>query len=113
MEKVIVEMYIVELDGKVDGIIFTAGIGENTQIFREEIINSLSNTFNIRLNKVLNDKISKNAELTEGLITTPDSRFPVYVMPTNEEFMIINDTVRIIKEEQKGYQKTFTNGSKK
>ena len=103
-----ISYYIVELDGNVDAIIFTAGIGENTQIFREEVINSLSNTFNLKLNSELNERISKNAEITEGIITTSDSRYPVYVIPTNEEFMIINDTVRIIKEAQKGYQKTLS-----
>jgi len=108
-----IAQYIVELDGNVDGLIFTAGIGENNPKIRGEVIQALSNSFNIYLNDEINEQIYKNSELTRGIITTPDSRFPVYVIRTNEEFMIINDTVRIIKETQKGYQKTLSNGIKK
>ena len=37
----------------------------------------------------------------EGLITTNDSKIPAYVIPTNEELMILNDTYNLVYKDTK------------
>lgn len=86
-------------DKKIDGIVFTAGIGENNPRFRKGILEYLQ-TRNINIDEKENNKIAKFLEKTTGKITTEDSDIPVYVEPTNEEYMILKDTVRISKEYQ-------------
>jgi len=86
------------LDGEIDGIVFTAGIGENVNSIRENVVNKLSKTYGISLDKEKNENITK---IKEGVITTEDSKFPVYVIPTNEELMILRDTVKLSKEIKK------------
>ncbi|MEG2643271.1 MAG: acetate kinase, partial [Eubacterium sp.] len=80
--------YVAAMDG-VDGIIFTAGLGENSSIDRAEICNGLK-YLGITLDK---EKNSKRGE--PMVITTPESRTKVMVIPTNEELMIARDTVEL------------------
>ena len=89
--------YFIELKGDVDAIVFTAGIGENMSLLREEIINDLSKPLNIKLNKENNDNIAKFKQYQTGIITTDDSNVRVYVVPTNEESMILKDAYNIYK----------------
>ena len=49
----------------------------------------------IELDKKANDKIAGFKDVHEGIITTKKSKIPVYVIPTNEEIMIIRDTYKI------------------
>ena len=84
----------------IDGIVFTAGIGENNPRFRNGILEFFKKR-NIIINKEENNKIAKFLEKTSGLISSNDSSIPVYVVPTNEELMIIKDTIRISKEKVK------------
>lgn len=95
---------------EIDGIIFTAGVGENNIRFREEVINYIADTFDISLNKEVNDSIASFKNLQEGIITTDNSRFPVYVIPTDEECMILRDTIEIAKEykETKKYKLEYS-----
>ena len=88
--------YFVELDGKVDALVFTAGLGENAREFRENIINKLS-SLGIFIDKEENNKIASYLDKNEGLISSSASKVPVYVIPTNEELMIALDTYNIIK----------------
>ena len=97
--------YYVELDGDVDAIVFTAGVGENSSSIRSSVVNALSKALNINLNVEENDKIAKFKDKQEGIITTSDSKFPVYVIPTNEEYMILKDTKRLTKENIKKLRK--------
>ena len=90
--------YYFELNGRVDAIIFTAGILENNTVIRENIINKLSGAMNIYVNKIANDNIGYGRDLKEGLITTEESKIPVYVIPTDEEVMIVRDTYKLVKE---------------
>lgn len=83
---------------EIDGIIFTAGVGENNIRFREDIINYIADTFNIKINKQANENIASYKSVQEGIITTSASRFPVYVIPTDEEYMILKDAIEIAKE---------------
>ena len=87
--------YYVELNGDVDAIVFTAGVGENGCMAREDIIGKL-NCLGININKEVNDTIASYKDVQEGLISSNDSKVDVYVIPTNEELMIIRDTYEII-----------------
>ena len=86
--------YYIELDGKVDAIVMTAGVLENGSETREAILTKLK-PLGIEVNKEVNDKIAGFKELHEGCITTEKSSIPAYVIPTNEEIMIIRDTYKI------------------
>ena len=88
--------YYVELDGKVDALVFTAGLGENAREFREEIINKL-NCLGIKIDKEKNMQIASYLDTQEGIISSEDSHVPVYVVPTNEELMIALDTYDLIQ----------------
>ncbi len=89
--------YFIELEGKVDAIVFTAGVGENGSDAREEIVNRLK-PIGLKLNKEVNDTIASFKEVHEGIISSKDSSIPIYVVPTNEELMIIKDTYDIINK---------------
>ena len=87
--------YYIELDGKVDAIVFTAGVGENGIEAREDIINRVS-ALGIKIDKKANDNIAGYRDNQEGIISTKDSKVDVWVVPTNEELMIIKDTYMLI-----------------
>ena len=89
--------YYIELDGKVDAIVMTAGVLENGSETREAILSKLR-PLGVELDKEMNNKIAGFKEIHEGLITTKESKIPVYVVPTNEEIMIIRDTYKIAME---------------
>lgn len=92
-----IAQYYVELNGKIDALIFTAGVGENNVEFRKDIIDTLSNSLNIKVNEEINNLIAKSKTIQEGIISTEDSKFKVLVIPTNEEYMILKDTIKISK----------------
>ncbi len=87
--------YYIELEGKVDSIVFTAGVLENGSEMRKMIIDRLS-PLGITLNEEMNDKIASFKEIHEGIITDPYSKINVMVLPTDEEVMIVKDTFNII-----------------
>lgn len=89
--------YYIELGGKVDAIVFTAGIGENGIESREEIINRL-NPIGLFVDKEVNSTIAGYRDKQEGKISSKDSKVDIYVVPTNEELMIIKDTYKIVNE---------------
>jgi acetate kinase len=95
IDRYIAEYYI-ELDGKVDAIVMTAGVLENGAETRKAILDKLK-PFGIEVDDETNSKIAGFKEIHEGLITTKNSKIPVYVIPTNEEIMIIRDTYNFIK----------------
>lgn len=99
IEKYIIEYYF-KLEGNVDAIVFTAGIGENMSFLREDIINDLSKVIDIKVNKEANDNIAKFKKYQSGLISTSDSKIKVMVIPTDEEYMILKDTYRISNYEK-------------
>lgn len=92
-----IAQYYVELNGIVDAIVFTAGIGENGISLRANVVNSLSNALSIKLDENTNNKIARFKENQSGVISTPDSKIGVYVIPTDEEYMILKDTYEISK----------------
>ena len=75
--------------GRVDAIIFTAGIGENSAHTRSEIIRRVK-ALGIELDKEANNV---RGEIKE--ISTKDSKVKAFIIPTDEELMIARDTVRL------------------
>lgn len=98
--------YYFELNGKIDALIFTAGIGENGIPLRKEIMESISAPMHVFLDENTNDSIASNKEKQSGKISTDESAFDVLVVPTDEEYMILKDTYDIIqKTNQKSHKK--------
>jgi acetate kinase len=90
--------YYIELEGKVDAIVFTAGVGENGIETRADVIRRLA-PLGLKIDASLNDKIASYRDQNEGLVSAKDSSIPVWVVPTNEELMIIKDTYEIVQGE--------------
>ena len=82
--------YVAAMNG-VDVICFTAGIGENTGFIREKVCSRLG-YLGITL-----DEEANTARGEEKLISTPDSKVKVYIIPTNEELAIARETVSLVK----------------
>ena len=89
--------YFVELEGNVDAIVFTAGVGENGILARSEIINRI-NCLGIYIDEDKNNEIASYKDKHEGVISSDDSKVKIYVEPTNEEVMIIRDTYEIVNK---------------
>lgn len=75
----------------IDGIIFTAGLGENSAETREHVVNKLA-AFGVKI-----DSEENNMRGEEKIVSTPDSKIKVMVIPTNEELMIARDTQALVK----------------
>ena len=78
--------------GKVDGIVFAGGIGENSDEARKAICDRLGPAFGVKIDQ----KVNKATHGTLTKISTDDSKLPVWVIPTNEELMIARETFRIV-----------------
>lgn len=78
--------------GKVDSITFTAGIGEHNALIRKMIMNKIS-----PLGVTLDEDKNNNAH-DECLISGPDSKIKVYVVPTDEEMSIAMQTKEIVSK---------------
>ena len=97
--KFIAEYYF-ELNGEVDAIVFTAGIGENSFGLREDVTEAISKPLGIKLDKEANNNISRRTSQQSGIITTSDSNINVMVIPTDEEGVILDDTIRLSKTQE-------------
>ena len=82
--------YIAAMNG-VDAIVFTAGLGENNIVVREQILDHFG-YMGIAL-----DKEANQIRGEEKIISTPDSKVTVAVIPTNEELAIAHETVALLK----------------
>ena len=82
--------YVAAMNG-VDAIVFTAGVGENDGVIRKEICQYLK-----YLGVTVDDEANK-VRGEEQCISTPDSKVPVWVVPTNEELAICRETVALLK----------------
>ena len=98
--KYIAEYYFL-LKGDVDAIVFTAGVGENNSYVRREVVNYISDVIGSKLDDDMNNQIAGFKEIKEGIITTSDSKCPIYVVPTDEESMILTDTIRLCETNKK------------
>ena len=82
--------YVAAMNG-VDAIAFTAGVGENSSSTRKAICENLE-YLGIKIDDAANKERGKNM-----LISTPDSKVKVFVIPTNEELAIAKDTLALVK----------------
>ena len=82
--------YAAALNG-LDVLTFTAGVGENDGGVRAGVCEYLS-FLDVKIDPELNKKRG-----TELKISTPDSKVEVWVVPTNEELMIAQDTAELVK----------------
>ncbi|MCQ2229943.1 MAG: acetate kinase [Bacteroidales bacterium] len=78
--------------GGVDVILFTGGVGENKQNCREAALEGLE-FMGVKLDKKKNWEVQGE----EAIISTPDSKVTVCVIPTDEELMIATDTMDLVK----------------
>ncbi|GAB7024475.1 acetate kinase [Salidesulfovibrio brasiliensis] len=79
--------------GRVDAIVFTAGIGENDAIVRQKSLEGLE-PLGVEIDEKAND-----ARASEPMkISTDASRVQVWVVPTNEELAIARDTLAVVGE---------------
>lgn len=82
--------YVAALNG-VDVIAFTGGVGENQVQLRKRVCDHLS-----YLGLKIDDNVNSVSRGEEKLISTPDSKVKVVVIPTDEELMIAKDTEAIV-----------------
>jgi acetate kinase len=74
--------------GGIDGMVFTAGIGERSPEIRARVLHRL---------RWMGFSIDETANLAGGpLLTRPDSRLPAYAIPTDEEIVIARHTLALI-----------------
>ncbi len=80
--------------GKIDAIVFTAGVGEMNPVIREKMLSGME-IFGIKLDKNKNS-ISRTRN-AETIISTDDSPVKIFVIPTDEELVMVEDTVAIME----------------
>ncbi|QFI38454.1 acetate kinase [Moritella marina ATCC 15381] len=78
--------------GRIDAIVFTGGIGENSDVIRSIVLNQLS-IFGIEVDETANTAARFGSE---GTITTANSKIKAMVISTNEELVIAQDAVNLI-----------------
>ena len=83
--------YFAQLNGQLDALVFTAGVGENDEIVRREVVNGLTG-----LGFKLNEEDNNKRPSEYALISAPDSKFKIYVIRTNEELEIANETLALM-----------------
>jgi len=88
----------------VDAVVFTGGIGENSVFLRQKICNGL-NQLGVQLDKEAN----RTAVAKEAEINTKESGVKIFVIPTNEQVAIANDTYELSRCSQLQRQTQTTN----
>lgn len=83
--------YLVHL-GHVDAIAFTAGIGEYDKGVRRRIVENISEALGIKFDYNLNNEVRG----VEVELTLPESKTKVFIVPTDEELVIAQDTQKIL-----------------
>lgn len=79
--------------GGVDVVVFTAGIGENSPILRESVLDGMG-FLGMELDKEKNKLRGEERD-----ISTPNSKVRILVIPTNEELVIARDTLEIVSKQ--------------
>lgn len=85
--------YFVQMGG-VDAIVFTGGVGENDAGVRFDVISRVAKALNI----VLDININATSRGTETLLTKENSKVQVWLVPTNEELVIAEDTLQLLHD---------------
>jgi len=78
--------------GGVDAIVFTAGIGENSDVIRKASTSGLE-FMGVKIDDAKNDGLRGR----EAIVSADDSKVKILVVPTNEELMIARDTLELAK----------------
>ncbi|MBQ8042047.1 MAG: acetate kinase, partial [Alphaproteobacteria bacterium] len=76
--------------GRVDAVVFTAGVGENDEYLRGKFCEGLEN-IGIKLDMKKNNETLARKGAGETVISTPDSPVKLFMIPTNEELVIVED----------------------
>lgn len=84
--------YLVELDGQVDAVVFTAGMGEFDTQLRAQVTAGLSS-----LGIEIDQTVNKETKSKLRDISTPSAKIRTLVVPTNEELMIALETREVVK----------------
>ncbi|MEW9698932.1 acetate kinase [Paenibacillus sp. SI8] len=85
--------YAAAMNG-IDAIVFTAGVGENSELLRETVCNHLS-----FLGIEFDTEANRMGRGQERRISKAGSKVEVLVIPTNEEWMIARDTYALVQEQ--------------
>ncbi len=80
--------------GRLDAIVFTAGLGENDAGVRADIMDILAEALSLTY-----DKEANKIRAQEQKISAADSKVEVWIVPTNEELVIARDTYRLMYDE--------------
>ena len=79
--------------GRLDAVVFTGGIGENSDLIREKVLNMLE-IFNFHVDSERN----KAARFGQKGVITQDKGTIAMVIPTNEEWVIAEDSIKLINK---------------
>jgi len=90
----------------VDAVVFTGGIGENSVFMREKICNAIT-----QIGVQLDYAANKTAIAKEAEINTKDSKVKIFVIPTNEQAAIANDTYELANNKQPIVSKQKSSGN--
>jgi acetate kinase len=88
--KQLIGSYVAEMNG-LDVLVLTAGMGENDNRIRKEICNNME-YLGIKINEYVNDNSGRGVFMD---LTAEDSKVKVFVIPTDEEYMIAKDTLAL------------------
>ena len=81
--------------GHVDALVFTAGVGENDDYLREKFCEGLEE-LGVKLDKEKNATALARKGVDQAVISTDDSRVKIFMIATNEELVIVEDTLAIM-----------------
>lgn len=84
--------YAAVLNG-VDILVFTGGVGENQWITRQAVCKDME-----YLGLIFDEEKNKNTRGCEIVLSKPESKVKVLVVPTDEEYMIASDTREILEQ---------------
>ena len=76
-----------------DAVVFTAGMGENNPELRQRVCEDME-FYGIEIDNEINAKTLRQSDMVK--LSTENSKVAVYVIPTNEEYMIASDTEEIV-----------------
>ena len=83
--------YFIQMGG-VDAIVFTGGVGENDYGVRYDVVSRIAKALHVELDIELN-RVTRGKET---LLSKPNSKVQVWLVPTNEELVIAQDTLKLI-----------------
>jgi acetate kinase len=82
--------------GRLDGLIFTAGVGENSPWVRSQVCAGLE-LLGVRLNSAQHDKSRRSSESRAWTVSSSDSQVPVLIVPTDEELEIARQSLAVLR----------------